>query len=125
MINEERVRKGIAALRSGEYPQARGALRKGDCFCTLGVFCEVYHKETGEGEWGLFNHFYACNDSSKTEMPYPVARWYGFTETDPILPGEGLLSWLNDVAGMTFPEIADKLENLFIKSEVEVCDPPF
>ncbi len=31
----------IAALRSGEYKQARGKLRDGNAMCCLGVLCDV------------------------------------------------------------------------------------
>jgi hypothetical protein len=31
----------LKALRSGDYEQCTGALRKGNCYCTLGVLCDV------------------------------------------------------------------------------------
>jgi hypothetical protein len=31
----------VAALRSGEYKQARGSLQQNDGYCCLGVLCEV------------------------------------------------------------------------------------
>jgi hypothetical protein len=34
-------KKWIDALRSGEYPQARGALTDGEGFCCLGVLCKI------------------------------------------------------------------------------------
>lgn len=37
--------KWIAALRSGEYKQTKGALRKADGFCCLGVLCDLTRKE--------------------------------------------------------------------------------
>lgn len=46
----------IAALRSGDYKQAKRRLRiehsdGSASYCCLGVLCELYRQETGEGEW--------------------------------------------------------------------------
>ncbi len=56
MTPKEIMQKWIDALRSGSYTQMRGSLRKGDCFCALGVLCDIYAKE-GIGEWigDMFN----------------------------------------------------------------------
>ncbi len=123
MINEERVRKGITALRSGEYSQARGALRKGDCFCALGVACETYRQETRKGRWHKEGFFCVKlpNDYEQTAddvMPRVVSQWYGFDSTDPVVYYRDTISHLNDAAGMNFNEIADKLEEFFFPSRV-------
>ncbi len=119
-INEERVRKWIAALRSGEYPQARRSLRKGDCFCALGVCCDVYRKETGEGEWQKWSSYdrdwYFCN--ADIVLPSQVYFWYGFEDPDPLLYGKTRVSDLNDHEKMNFNEIADRLEEFFFPSRV-------
>ena len=30
---------------------AKGALRIGDCFCVMGMACDIYREDTGQGEW--------------------------------------------------------------------------
>lgn len=41
-MNQEVKAQWIADLRSGKYPQGRGALRNSDgTFCCLGVLCEI------------------------------------------------------------------------------------
>lgn len=40
--------KWVAALRSGDYAQAKTVLRRGDRFCCLGVACDVYRQEFPE-----------------------------------------------------------------------------
>ena len=46
MMNEN-AKKWVKALRSGEFEQGTGYLRKGDKFCCLGVACAVYQDEVG------------------------------------------------------------------------------
>ena len=49
---KKRVKKlWVEALRSGGYKQGRKRLRYGDTYCCLGVLCDLYRKETGEGKW--------------------------------------------------------------------------
>ena len=40
-MNEPRVKKWIAALRSGDYPQTFKRLRDKQGFCCLGVACDL------------------------------------------------------------------------------------
>ena len=41
--------KWVEALRSGEYEQGEGALKKGNSYCCLGVLCSLAEREiTGE-----------------------------------------------------------------------------
>lgn len=45
--------KLVALLRTPEFKdhQTMGYLRRGDCYCILGVICELYRRETGVGGW--------------------------------------------------------------------------
>jgi hypothetical protein len=43
-MNTEIKEKWIEALKSGEYSQAQNTLRDGNCFCCLGVLCDVIDK---------------------------------------------------------------------------------
>lgn len=127
-----RIRLLLAALRSGRYQQATGALRKGKGYCCLGVGCDVYLQETGNGRWG--SHAYVDQPDGEQDwsfavglveeegaLPPLVAEWYfgDPDDTDPDLtfPNEDLdiettymsLSALND-NGTPFETIADYIE---------------
>src|SRR5687767_3496429 len=61
----------VAALRSGEYQQARMRLRNGDAMCCLGVLCNLYDPS----QWDDF----AYGAELKTGLPTAeVMRWAGF-----------------------------------------------
>ncbi len=104
----------IQALESGEYQQGRALHPDQDTFCCLGVLCDLYHKETGNGEWinevpgdGII-HFKTINwgdPAYYSSMPPPeVHHWaYGETVRDDFFPH---LSGLNDRSRYTFPQIA-------------------
>ena len=50
-MNQQIKQLWVNALRSGEYKQATGRLRKNDGYCCLGVLCDLHSKTTGEGHW--------------------------------------------------------------------------
>lgn len=124
----DRVKKLVDALRSGEYEQAQSQLRRmyanHDAYCCLGVACDIFAKETGEGKWGDFGAhdedgelFIAQKDSypftSESSMPEPVRKWFGFRTNSGGIDGyetfgQTLIN-LND-GGKSFAEIADFIE---------------
>jgi hypothetical protein len=124
MLNVERTRKLIAALRSDAYAQARGVLRVRDHYCCLGAARELYRLETGDGHWvgqddghvslvtlhcsgpGLPEKRYISASSIAVLVP-PVIEWYGFR--DEVIAKAAHLPALNDT-GSSFAEIADVLE---------------
>ena len=85
----------IETLRSGIYKQCKGALRKGDTFCCLGVACDLIDKDGWEsGAFGM-----GWNGSDSTDLPF-------------IHPDEALdLVKLNDGERLSFEEIADYIEH--------------
>ena len=115
--------KWLAALRSGDYLQARDDLRVVDehgvdSYCCLGVLCDLYRKDVG-GAWGSGTHdsdgtFRADNGSisSGSTLNETLHRWAGVPvsrirvhapdKTD-------TLAELNDM-GCSFSEIADLIE---------------
>lgn len=111
-MNKDVKEKWVAALRSGEYQQGVGCLRRhtvaqGDEFCCLGVLCDLYHRETSRGSWSE-----PVNPSGQVAF-----------NTTPALPTHDVLEWAEvrsnrpflDYAGMndrgcTFAEIADAIE---------------
>lgn len=101
----------LAALRSGEYRQAPGALQAGDTsgFCCLGVLCDLAvkrHPELGM-RWG-FENFTEADSCNSNIPPRSFARMLGNLDSyiDP-------LTQMNDIDGKSFAEIAD-----FIEAEV-------
>lgn len=116
MVDREKIRLWIETLLSGEYEQGYHQLRSGDTFCCLGVACDIYKKETGEGRWTETGTFYPGESGSKssTTLPVKVREWFGLEDNDPLItkesPGCGMtLSDLNDDYN-DFNEIASYIE---------------
>ena len=100
--------KWIAALRSGEYKQAVGALYDGEGYCCLGVLCKVLGEEfTKDNEYWEVDGEYSVLPGNLVEragMYSPAGCfWEGDDETERSLTEE------ND-NGQTFEEIADIIE---------------
>ena len=115
----ENARKWVSALRSGEYSQDSRYLRTDKGFCCLGVACDVYSKETGEGEWGSTPwrwRFGTSKDEQETAgLPVYVMEWLGLRDQlggclEKMADTYASLSSMND-AGKTFSEIADIIES--------------
>lgn len=126
-MNPDVKAKWVAALRSGEYNQADGALRIKDTFCCLGVLCDLYKQEQG-GTWeltaymgaemldGQYHFVPPNNDGQPGVLPTCVAKWAGLKLNDPHLKTEctnedsiECISELND-RGAKFDHIADLIE---------------
>jgi hypothetical protein len=110
----------VAALRSGEYRQGRGQLRKEEngvlVHCCLGVACEVFRKEADQGLWTQDHQFVipAADEVQGDHLPATVRDWYGFRTVDGKCVRNGKLSdltVLNDI-GWSFTRIA-----VFIEAE--------
>jgi hypothetical protein len=95
--------KWLEALRSGKYDQGTGQLRSNNCFCCLGVLCDVFDQSRWEkAEWS-----YGEGTDKSYEiatLPYAFAVRVG-------MPGdvEAKLIEMND-SGKTFTQIADYIE---------------
>lgn len=119
LVNRERVRLWVDALRSGRFEQAEGGLRQGKQFCCLGVACEVAREE------GLDLHVqheggngWSYNGEVST-LPIEVVDWLGMRSANPwisIDPGGNRIAATvaNDMKHWTFAEIADGLENMYL-----------
>ena len=139
MVNKERIRLLLDALRSGKYLQGTGQLRFDDNFCCLGVACDIY-KENNPDRASWENHGYfrtrydGDDDGSSMELPSEVSSWYGFHTSDPRFYVEKLpqelqaeiakvdpppypltATMLNDQVKLTFPEIADCFEAQYLR----------
>jgi len=118
------VRRWIAALRSGDYEQGRGSLRKNNAFCCLGVLCDVLSKQ-GSGHWDVVDKIvWGFRNKSRDEVEAGNGEWdddllppfaaelAGLDTCDPRVNHWGVsitLSELND-SGANFEEIANLIE---------------
>jgi hypothetical protein len=115
----------VAALRSGEYPQAQSVLYDGYAYCCLGVACTLAGleaEEDGTNYWFEGDHL---------TLPSTGREWLGTKSQNPVLdidadlrenvqgprPGvdDEAWGWPADVAslndqGFTFNQIADLIE---------------
>ena len=104
--------KWVAALRSGEYRQARSVMvddTEGLAYCCLGVLCDVWAKETGN-EFP-FNPQHRGNCETCV-LPRGVAEW---AQVNPVNPNVKIGGRLRALAGMNdggepFTVIADAIE---------------
>jgi hypothetical protein len=110
-MNPQIKQKWVSALRSGDYQQTKGRLRKEDKFCCLGVLCDLYAKENNV-EWNLANngHNYEFQHMVKF-LPRSVVEWADLEYCNPpVNDEESTLANLND-SGSTFEQIADVIEH--------------
>lgn len=117
-MKEEIKKEWCSALRSGEYEQGIGTLRSvDDKFCCLGVLTDLYHKDTGKGQWSNFS------SKSKVFKSEDSLQNYGLIVSDDIKEWSGLDSFvvyfegkeqslvvLNDDLELDFNTIADVIE---------------
>ena len=134
VMNTEIKAQWLAALRSGEYTQTSGALRRENSdgsvgFCCLGVLCEILAKDgkikyQPEDEYSDLRKYGAGVDGegdfvsgSAFSLPYVVRELVGIsTDAGEFEDAEGCdrtLISLNDSQGKAFPEIADYIEKYF------------
>lgn len=111
----------MAALRSGEYKQTRGALSRGDEFCCLGVACEI----SGLGTWSESDSelapriFMTVSHADHMILPSGVMKYYGFSESNPTVrhnDRDYSLGGLND-RYVSFEEIAAIIEKNFLQDD--------
>lgn len=82
MIDKAFKKKWVAALRSGEYQQARKLLRsKDDKFCCLGVACDVFDPDL----WVVQYYHVDFNDRNHNDGIYAYDDFNG-NEEDGLIP---------------------------------------
>lgn len=118
MINKN-AQAWIEALRSGNYKQCDGALKKGDSYCCLGVACDLYIAEHEEAKWLLAGAKVSSLPASGQVLPHEVRDWMGLrycdggfveSRTSMNVRLTSTLAVTND-RGATFTEIADLIES--------------
>lgn len=111
----QNAKKWVAALRSGEYKQGKHFLRYKDCFCVLGVACDLMVKEGLLKEKIDHHGIYKYGKRCKT-LPREVIEWlcldssigyYG--KWNPFCPPS--LTKDNDEGELSFYEMADIIES--------------
>lgn len=110
-MNKHRVNLLTAALRGGEFTQCMTQLRDPrftNTHCILGVACEVFRRETGQGTWED-NMFVVDGIACDITLPPQVQTWYDFDRSDPFFNNMPA-SELNDLYGRSFAEIADSID---------------
>jgi hypothetical protein len=136
-LQKTRVRKLVEALRSGEFLQSYGRLRrppwppseegveeeKGWRYCCLGVGCELYRRETQKADWATQTD-YSTSDNpvlygvfleESAYLPREVQKWYGFESGDPNLDNGMRATYFNDEKELNFDEIADLFEKEYLR----------
>lgn len=129
VVNNDRVRLLVDALRSGEYKQGEGSLRRNlegnPKFCCLGVACDIAKKNGLEikilgDEEDDNDVFY---DEEGEFLPDSVRDWYGFVDMDPIvdteLHGKILATEANDTYELDFPAIAKAFEDEYLNDKAD------
>lgn len=76
-MNENVKSRWIEALESGKYKQGKEQLRSNDCFCCLGVLCDL-HRIEFKGEWVGDRYL-----GSLQILPMEVWTWAGFNTDNP------------------------------------------
>lgn len=130
-VNKDRVRLLVDALRSGKHKQGQMALtavRGGEEYdCCMGVGCKLAVEagvipdpiltDSREKVYGVKDGRIAYS-SSCVVFPKAVQEWFGFEDNDPWVMHKGKthpVSELNDLLLLSFLEIADVLEENFLK----------
>ena len=110
----DNAKKWVKALRSKEFKQCNGQLKKGDGYCCLGGSCVLYAKENNEN-WEKDDN---GNDMLLKEayvLPTDVMNWLGLNCLQGIygkIKGHPRKSLADDNdGGKTFSEIADIIES--------------
>lgn len=125
---KRRLRRFIAALRSGDYQQGVGQLASRDTdkepwrYCCLGVACEVAIQDGLKLDVNerLYKKYY---NNEGGVLPPVVRDWYGLPTADPylILDNTNIhtASAFNDRYRRDFGDIADAFQQTFLPNENE------
>lgn len=89
--------KWLEALRSGRYKQGRKFLRNNDCYCCMGVLCDVIDPT----KWEAFGRYNGLN----SYLSITLLAKIGLNSDQ-----QGFLIHKNDMLGWSFEKIADYIE---------------
>ena len=104
------VKQWVAALRSGKYKPGIGRLRSGDdCYCPLGVLCQLHYEATGRLKPELYAEYYYY-DHRMALLSDEVRDWAGLESVWGSFD-DGSIVLLSDRDEKSFQEIADIIES--------------
>ena len=111
-MNQEIKAKWVSALRSGDYVQGTGQLRRSNKFCCLGVLCDLHAQEHPEIA-AMQTDVHAYMGESGWP-PNEVTNWASgnFSVLAPVsIGGDHMSLATHNDNGRTFLEIADAIES--------------
>ena len=144
-VHRERIQLWCDTLRnSGDrYPKGDKVIRDiNDCYCVMGVACDIsklgqwqyYQRSESQKDYLKECYIYSTGDTRDDwhygALPTSVFEWYGFhfADTSPYVNDNNVLvidpndstalvniSYLNDIYGFTFAQIADTLELSYLQ----------
>lgn len=99
-------------MRSGKYVGCRGALRRNDAYCSLGVLCDI----SGLGSWEKDHHSDNYRYLKQTKyLPQEVIDWAGMPREEYNAVSAFVMVY-NDSQLVGLSEMADLLEKRYKKS---------
>lgn len=104
-MNSDIKAKWLTALRSGEYIQGYGKLKRGKgklaTYCCLGVLCDIIDPT----KWIGYDSGEAWYEGSPTGLSSVMMERIGMDSSH-----QGPLQSMNDALGLSFAAIADHIE---------------
>lgn len=104
----------IEALESGQYQQGHGQLYNPDtqCYCALGVLCQIYQEETKIGHFSKNGCYYYLSglhpDRHPDYLPDAIREWAGLSYARL----QHVVNW-NDKQERSFSHIAVHIAETF------------
>lgn len=90
-MREDVKARWISALRSGEYPQAKDALKTPSGYCCLGVLCELAVADGVIEPYDAYHDGYPWIDEdgstnyAEAILPPPVMKWAELEDANPFV----------------------------------------
>lgn len=111
-MKKSRLKDWLEALRSGKYVGCRGALRRNDAYCSLGVLCDI----SGLGSWEKDNHSDKYKYLKQVKyLPQEVIDWAGMSREEYGAVSAFVMVY-NDSQLVGLSEMADLLDKRYKKS---------
>jgi hypothetical protein len=105
--------KWVKALKSKKYKKGIARLKKGNCYCVMGVLCAVIGLDSNDKDEFIYQ-----DKTYRTFPPEELCKNLGITKSGHLpknvaIKGKklNLLSYINDVSGATFEDMADIIES--------------
>lgn len=113
--NKKDIKTWIKALRSGDYKQTIGKLQNEFGFCCLGVACDLFIPKVDQERINENRFLVGCLPFQQKHSP----KWLNDINTEVHRRSGVTLSDLNDYRNASFKDIANILEQYFLKGGVK------